>query len=127
MLPEKIELLANQADTVATRTSGGFMAYGRGLRLRLETANKVGTTATYEMQVQVQYPDGDFVAVWTAAATVTANGNATYVLYPGAASAGGSTETVQVPVSGAFRVVLTVANADASNNMDTKVEAWVLV
>lgn len=119
-------LLASQVGTTATRTSNSFYNEGRGVHLHLNTANKVGATATYTLSLAIRFPDGTFVTIWTAAAAVTANGDANYILYP-AAVAGTGTEKVNLATGGVYRVVLAAASADAGNKMDTLVDSWELV
>lgn len=117
-----IAVLNSEASTTATRTSADLTnRFCKGIRLHLNTANKDGTTATYTPSVQVKI-GAIYKTVWTASAAVTGNGDATYLLYPGA-SQGSDTEKVSIAIGKTFRVVLTVASADGDNNMDTLMDA----
>lgn len=115
--------LANEADTIATRTSEGILnVNGRNLSLIVVTANKIGTTATYTPSLQTTYNGGTtWFTIWTAAAALTANGTVLYTFGPGCETgAGTETENVGIPIYRDMRVVITVGGtANASHNMDT--------
>lgn len=112
--------LASEANTTATRNSSDITNHnGSTLRLVVVTANKAGTTATYTPSIQWKYDGTNYVTIWTAASALTNNGSALYDFGPGVADVGGGVEAVEMTLPRTFRVVLTVATADGSNNMDT--------
>ncbi len=121
-------VLASEADTVATRTSADQTNTNhRGMILHVNTANKIGTTATYTPAVQAKFNDGSYATIWTAAAALTNNGDWTYVLYPGA-SDGNTTEVDGIPIPRTWRGVITVGGtANASHNMDTLMDASLIL
>ena len=115
--------LALEADTTSTRTSADIPIYnGRSLTLAFMTANKVGSTATYTLSFRWKYDGTNYVTRWTAAAAITVNGTVIYEFGPGTTDADGdATESEQFNINRTLQVIVTVASADGSNNMDTSV------
>ena len=126
----QIVLLASQADTTATRNSDDqISASSRAIQILVKTANKVGTTAEYTPSLQRKNADGTYATIWTAAAALTGNGSVLYELgdFGSVTGASGVTERVALALPQNWRVVLTAASADGSHNMDTYVEADLVV
>tara|TARA_R110000751_G_scaffold77347_8_gene156025 strand:+ start:1282 stop:1587 length:306 start_codon:yes stop_codon:yes gene_type:complete len=70
-------------------------------------------TASVTPSLQVQDGNGDWNDFWTAAAAITAVGNYSYLIYPGATATGNFTEVdgIPVPMRGS-RLTFTHTDAD---------------
>ena len=125
-----VVLLASEADTIATRNgSDQSNASAKAIQILVVTANKIGTDADYTPSLQRKNADGTYTTIWTAAAAIENNGSVLYELgrgFTGTAPTG-VTEQVALVLPQNWRFVLTVATADASHNMDTYVEADLVV
>ena len=121
-------VLALEENTLVTRTSTDQTnTNARGMILHVNTAGIVGTTAEYTPGVQAKFNDGSYVTIWTAAAALTVNGDATYVLYPGAAG-GNVTEVDGIPIPRTWRGVITVGGTtNGSHNMDTLMDVSLIL
>lgn len=126
----QLELLASEADTIATRNSDDqYSASARAIQILVKTSNKVGTTAEYTPTLQRKNVDGTYTTIWTAAAAITAEGSVLYELGRGftGTAPSGVTEQVALVLPQNWCFVLAVANADGSHNMDTYSEADLVV
>lgn len=125
-----VVLLASLADTIATRNGTDQVnASAKAIQILVVTANKVGTDADYTPSLQRKNADGTYTTIWTAAAVIENNGSVLYELGRGftGTAPSGVTEQVALVLPQNWRFVLTAATADESHNMDTYVEADLVV
>jgi hypothetical protein len=116
--------LATQAATAATRQSADLTNYnGRGILLHVKIANYAGA-ATFTPQIQWKDSDGNYVTIWTAAAALSANGDFTYLLYPGAVAGTGSALTAisGIALPRTFRLNLNYTGNGTTDKADTTVD-----
>lgn len=107
-----VTALASAART-ATINSSDIINYNhRGLLLVVDVSSAGTGSITPSIQIKDSV-SGNYRTIWTAAAALTANGTAAYMLYPGAASAALYTEAIQAVVGRTFRVVATHNNANS--------------
>lgn len=123
-----VAVLDSEGSTTATRTGTDIVNAGyRGIIIHVNTANKDGTTAEYRPRLQAKYDDGTYVTYWQAAATLTATGDAQYVIYPGG-SGGNVTEVDGLPLPQVFRLLIVVeGTTNGTHNMDTLMDAHLLI
>jgi len=69
----------------------------RGVVIIVKLANEVGT-AGYTPRIIIEDEDGNDIIYWSAAAALSANGTATYVLYPGAMAGAGAGVTANASI-----------------------------
>lgn len=113
--------LALLAATNATRTSADQTNYNaRGLILRVNIAN-LANVPTFTPRIERKAPNGAYITIWQAAAALNANGDAQYVVYPGA-SGGNVTEVDGIPVPRLWRVVLAYTGNGTTDAADTLVD-----
>ncbi len=113
-------VLASEAATAATRTSGiKFTPDAKGL-LIMVSIGTLTTTPTFLPSLQVRGGDGSWVTIWTAAAAIAAAGQTSYMLYPGALN-GDFTEVDGIAVPGSWRFVLTFGSTGSA--LTTEVRA----
>lgn len=121
----RIEILANQESSVATRTATALSIRNvRAIQITVVTANKDGSTAEYTPKLRGYLADGSTTYdLWTAAAAITAAGTVRYLLgeLPNGTLAT-YTESKGAVLPEKFDVQLVAASADGLNNMDTRVE-----
>ena len=128
-----MKILASEAATIATRTGDDIFNQlashdtlpARGVALRLNLSNLVGSTATYTLKIQIKMENEDYIDWWEVAAAQSTAADFLYVIYPAnlGALADGITEIRKLPLPSLFRVILTPASANASNSLDTLVDA----
>jgi hypothetical protein len=120
-LKERVEVLAAEVDTEATRTSRQITSLThRGLILLVDVSNELGAP-TYTPSLQAKR-GATWATIWTAAAAISADGLYTYLLYPGTAGAN-YTEYVDMVLPQTYRVVLTYAGTPSTDNADTAIDA----
>jgi hypothetical protein len=110
---------ANAVQTVQTSADQESLGGTRGVRVHVAVSNDLGTFQ-YTPSLDVKVSATAYVTVWTAAADLTADGDYTYLFYPGA-TASLDTEVSDFPISPVYRVVVTDTVADADNNADIDV------
>jgi len=73
-------------------------------------------TVTLTPKVEIQDPSsGDWIELFAAAAALTAVGKATYLIYPGAVTAGGEiTEIQDLALPRTWRFTMAVGDADSA-------------
>ena len=123
---EAITLLAAELQSTATRTSSARKVQHKGMLLTLVIANEAGTT-TFTPVLQSKDNEGNWHAIWTAAAAVAADGTTTYLIYPGTRVVEDFTEYVDIELPAEWRCVLTYAGTPATDKMDTLLVADLLV
>jgi len=120
-------LTAEDSTTVERNSSDLVVPQHRGILIHFETTDLTGTTAQYRMSITARFPDGGYEEVWQAATTITGVGDAEYLIYPGV-SGGNLTEVDGIALPFVFRVnILIEGTTNASHNLDTYVDAHVLV
>jgi hypothetical protein len=108
-----IQLLASAARTAAiqseeVKNAGEY----RGILLIID-ATALAATPGVTPNIQAYDPvSAAWYTVWTAAAAISATGDYTYLLYPGA-SGGNMTEVDAIPIPIWWRLSMTVADADS--------------
>lgn len=113
-------VLASLANTQATRTSADQTNYNaRGAIIHVAISAYAGAP-TFTPSVQMKAPNGAYVTIWTGAA-LNANGDYTYMLYPGA-SGGSFTAIAPICLPREWRFVLTAAGAGGGNDATTLVD-----
>ena len=118
-LKELLSVLAAEVDTVATRTCKGMVSKShRGLILLVDITN-LASSPTFTPLLQVRR-GASWVTIWTAAAALSANGLAAYLLYPGTAAAN-YTEYEDMVLPMEYRIGLTYAGNGTTDNADTAV------
>ena len=116
-LKRQLTLLALEVATAVDRTSETqLMNTERGIVIHVSLANIAAGSFTPRLEWATL--GGDFLAIWTAAAALAANGNHIYQLYPGALG-GDFIETVGISIPRIVRFVL----ARGAGTADTLVEA----
>jgi hypothetical protein len=112
--PGKREVLYKSTATTATHSITLDMNQDyRGLIILMDATSET-SSASVTPSLQLQDGNDDWNDIWTAAAAVTAVGNTSYLIYPGATASGNFTEVdgIPVPVRGSR---LTFTHADADN------------
>ncbi len=117
-LKDQLEVLEEESDSAATRTSVAISRQQRGMIMTVKTANEAGA-ASMTPSLQMKTQAGDWVTFWTAAAAITANGTFTYFFYPGTAVVS-YTEYVDTVIPHTWRLVLTYAGTPATDTIDTE-------
>ena len=124
-------VLASAANTSADRTSERFLneaASGLDIRQVISAYTNPGgpgAVLTFQIEVQIQLANGDWVRIWQAGATVAANGTSLYLLSDtGHTNIGAFTEVEDMPLPlGYWRIVIDVVNGDVNNFATTLVDA----
>lgn len=83
----------------------------RGLLIVVDVT-ALSATPAVTPQLEVKNEAGQWQAIWTAAAAITATGDYEYLLYPGA-SGGNFTQVAGIPVPLESRLVFTHGDADS--------------
>lgn len=120
---ELFTIFAPAVGSFATRTSTLFQnQYNHGIIIIVKLANKLGTVS-FTPQVQIFDEAGTAIVWWTAAAALSANGTATYVLFPGgmAGKGAGVTEASDVVMPREWKLALNYTGAGDGNEFDTEV------
>lgn len=94
--------------TGADRTS--YQCAGLQLFVSITVAGTGSITPSLQQKDSVS---GDYKTIWTAAAALVANGDALYNFYPGAATLGSFTESLQMKIGRTYRWVITHNNANS--------------
>jgi len=109
---QEVTLLASAARTASTNGTDQTNYNHRALVVVVDVTS---ITATPSITPTLQIKDsisGDYVTVWTAAAPLTATGEAAYLFVPGGA-AGSYTEAVNLRLPRTWRLRVTHADADS--------------
>lgn len=120
----QLEVLASEAGSFATRTSGEFdFRQVQSMILTVVLANKLGTV-TFTPSIQRKLKNGTWLTWWTAAAALSANNTgAGYMFGRGAGGTiTGAVEKIESPIPSYCRFVLTVTGAGDGNEFDTYAE-----
>lgn len=119
-------LLDLEVNTEADRVSRPVSAHEcRGAIIAVKVANEAGT-AQYDPSVEVQDAEGNWVTIWQAATSITADGNYEYILYPGA-SGGDVDEVDAIPLPLGWRLKLAYTGTPSTDNADTSAHALCIV
>lgn len=83
----------------------------RGIIINVDVTAETDT-AEVTPSLEVMDGNGDWVAIWTAAAAISATGNVSYCLYPAALN-GNFTEVDGIPLPNDFRLTFTHVDTDS--------------
>lgn len=120
-----VEALAAEVGSFATRNSDEIDGSNVGALIMTCVFSAEAGVGNFVPRIQKLLLDGTtWVDHFVAAAAVTADGTYTYCIGRGVsgASAGGVTESKEIPVPKTFRVQLTNAGAGDGNEFNTRVE-----
>jgi hypothetical protein len=116
-------VLPAELQSTATRTSGTFINKNKtGLLLTVTVANEAGA-CQFTPKICTLNAFGGVITLWTAAASISANGTAIYSITPYAFTNSSFTEVATLVLPRSWYVVLTYAGTPANDKMDTKVSA----